>query len=417
MRVAVLGGGVIGVTTAYELMKAGIDVTVFEAGPTVATEASAANASLVTPGHAVVWNAPQAPFRYASTLFKPKAPVGFNPSVFVRSIPWVTSFLRNSTSRRSSAATTAITRLALSSAHQLKDLLDETGFDIDAADRGVLYWHNSEKDLANEQHHCDFLVSEGIDAEIIDGDALLALEPAFGRSETPPVGALHVRDDFTGDCRLLTEKLAESIEAADNGHITLDTTVSKVEVGDGGIAVIAPSKTELFDNVVVCLGAATGTFLNLHNVRIPIAPVKGYSITATVTDQAMLPTIGGVDFAEFCAITPLGDRLRVTAVARFEGYDTSYAPSNFETHRRVADSVFPGLVDWDSPLNEWAGLRPMSSDGKPTIDAVPGTSGLWVNAGHGYLGWTLSMASADIITRKMLGRDLPRGTEAFAYRW
>lgn len=417
MRVAVLGGGVVGITTAYTLVNAGVDVTVFEAGPAVAGQASAANASLVTPGHAVVWNAPLAPLRYASTLFNSKAPVGFNPSVFVRSVPWVTSFLRNSTPRRASAATTAITRLALSSAHQLKELLDDTGFDIDAADRGVLYWHNSEKDLANERHHCDFLVSEGIDARIIDRDALLALEPAFGRSERPPVGALYVRDDFTGDCRLLTENLAESIKASDNGHIALDTAVSKVAIVDDGVAVTTPFGIESFDNVVVCLGAATGTFLKNHNVRLPIAPVKGYSITAAVTDRTLLPKIGGVDFAEFCAITPLGSRLRVTAIARFEGPDSSFAPSDFVTHRRVADSVFPGLVDWDSPLNEWAGLRPMSSDGKPTIDAVPGTPGLWVNAGHGYLGWTLSMASADIITRKILGKDLPKEIEAFAYRW
>jgi len=417
MRVAVLGGGVVGITTAHTLIEAGLDVTVFEQGPTVAGQASAANASLVTPGHAVVWNAPDAPFRYATTLFKPRSPVGFNPSIFIRSVPWVASFLRNSTPGRSRAATTAITRLAISSARQLRELLDDTSYDINVGTRGVLYWHNSEKDLANERHHCDFLVSEGIDAAILDRDALLALEPAFGRSETPPIGALHVRDDFTGDCRLLTEHLAASITTSPSGRIILNTTVTGVSVTDAGPGVSTDEGVESFDHVVVCLGAATGTFLKQHDVRLPIAPAKGYSITATVSDRALLPRIGGVDFAEFCAITPLGERLRVTAIARFEGPDTTFGPSDFTTHRRVADSVFPGLVDWESPLNEWAGLRPISSDGKPTIDAVPNTPGLWVNAGHGYLGWTLSMASADIITTKILGQPIPPGAEAFSYRW
>lgn len=417
MRVAVLGGGVIGITTAWELLNAGVEVTVFEASSAVATQASAANASLITPGHAVVWNSPQAPLRYASTLFRSSSPVGFNPSVFVRSIPWVTSFLRNSTPRRSSSATTAITRLAIASAHRLRELLDETDYDIDVGQHGVLYWHNSEKHLANEQPHCDFLVSEGIDATILDRDTLLALEPAFGMSENPPVGALYVRDDFAGDCRRLTEYLAEAIAVNANGRIILSTTVTRITASDDGLVVETPDSTESFDHVVVCLGAATGTFLKQHNVRLPITPAKGYSITVRVKNAAMMPTIGGVDFSEFCAITPLGDRLRVTAIARFEGHDTSYKPSNFATHRRVVENVFPNLADWDSPRNEWAGLRPMSSDGKPTIGAVPGTPGLWINAGHGYLGWTLSMASADIITRKLLGQQPPAGSETFAYRW
>ncbi|MCH7670095.1 MAG: FAD-dependent oxidoreductase [Acidobacteria bacterium] len=417
MRVAVLGGGVIGITTAWELLNAGAEVTVFEAGPEVAGEASAANASLITPGHAVVWNSPQAPLRYASTLFKTKSPVGFSPSVFVRSIPWVTSFLRNSTPRRAPAATTALTRLAISSAHRLRELLDDADYDIDASHRGVLYWHNTNKSLANEKHHADFLVSEGIDATILDRDELLELEPAFGRSKTPPVGALYVRDDSVGDGRRFTEHLAQAITASPRGQIVLNAKISKVAVSNERLSVATPNDIEEFDNVVVCLGAITGSFLKQHNVRLPIAPAKGYSITATVTDRSIMPKIGGVDFSEFCAITPLGDRLRVTAIARFEGHDTTFKPANFATHRRVVDNVFPGLVDWESPLNEWAGLRPMSSDGKPTIDAVPGTPGLWVNAGHGYLGWTLSMASADIIAKKMLGRTAPTGSEPFAYRW
>lgn len=417
MRVAVLGGGVVGITTAFSLLDAGVDVTVFEAGPSVASQASAANACLVAPGHAVVWNSPQAPFRYASTLFKPDAPVGFNPSVFVRSIPWVTSFLRNSTSGRSTPATTAITRLALSSSRRIKELLNDTGYDINFNNRGVVYWHNSEKELANEQHHCDFLVSEGIDATMLDRDELLTLEPALGRSENPPAGGLYTRDDFIGDGRRLTEHLAKLIDASDNGRIVLNSKVSSLTTIDRGLIVRTSASSETFDHVVVCLGAATGTFLKRHNVRLPIAPAKGYSITAEVTDRSLLPKIGGVAVSEFCSISPLGDQLRVTAIARFEGYDTSHKPSDFANHRRIVDSVYPGLVDWDNPLNEWAGLRPMSSDGKPTIDAIPGTPGLWVNAGHGYLGWTLSMASADIVTRRMLKLTVPEGAEAFAYRW
>lgn len=417
MRVAVLGGGVVGITTASALLDAGVEVTVHEAGPSVAGQASAANACLMAPGHSVVWNSPQAPFRYASTLFKPKAPVGFNPSVFVRSIPWVASFLRNSTPGRSSAATTAITRLAVSSAHRIKELLDDTGYDIDFNDRGVVYWYNSERELANEQHHFDFLISEGIDATMLDRDALLAIEPALGRSENPPVGALYARDDLIGDGHRLAEYLAEAIEASDNGRIVLNSEVSEVTATSDGLIVRTSESEETYDNVVVCLGAATGIFLKRHNARLPIAPAKGYSITAAVTDQSLLPKLGGVAVSEFCSITPLGDQLRVTAIARFEGHDTSYESSNFANHRRVVDAVYPDLVDWESPLNEWAGLRPMSSDGKPTIDAVPGVPGLWVNAGHGYLGWTLSMASADIVTSRILKRPVPAGAEAFAYRW
>lgn len=416
-RVAVLGGGVVGITTAFEMLNAGVDVTVFEAGPSVAGEASAANACLVAPGHAVVWNSPWAPVRHASTLFRPKAPVGFNPSEFVRSIPWVASFLRNSTTRRSSAATTAITRLALASSHRLKELLDDIDLDINRSDQGVLYWHQSEKEFNKELHHYEFLLAEGIDVTILDRDELLSLEPAFRRSEDPPVAALHVRDDLIGDGRVLTEHLAETINASNAGQVILNTAASRVTAVEGGVVVETADESEKFDAVIVCLGAATGTFLANHNARLPIAPVKGYSITATVNDLSMMPKLGGVDIGEFCSISPLGDQLRVTAIARFEGHDTSHTSSNFAIHRDVVNRVFPGLVDWHSPLNEWAGLRPMSSDGKPTIDAVPGTPGLWVNGGHGYLGWTLSMGSAEIITKRILNQGIPEGAEAFAYRW
>jgi D-amino-acid dehydrogenase len=417
MRVAVLGAGVVGISTAYDLVNEGVDVTVFDSGSSVASQASAANASLVTPGHAVVWNSPLAPLRYASTLFKPSAPVGFNPSVFMRSIPWVASFLRNSSPARSSAATTAITNLALASAQRIKKLLATSGYDINVGGRGVLYWHRSEKTLAHDVQHCQFLVSQGIDAKILDGQELVRLEPAFGRSATPPIGALHVRDDFTGDGHRMTEHLAGVVRGASNGSIVLSTTVDRLATTTDGVVVTTPDGSDRFDNVVVCLGSETGTFLNRHNVRLPIAPAKGYSITADVTDEALMPTIGGVDFSEFCAMTPLGNKMRVTAIARFEGHDTSFVPANFSTHRRAAERVFPGLIDWNSDLSEWAGLRPMSSDGKPTIGAVPGLPGVWVNAGHGYLGWTLSMASADIITKKLLGQPLPPDTSAFDYRW
>jgi len=418
MKTVVLGGGIVGVTTAWTLAKAGIDVVVVERQSAVAEETSRGNACLITPGHSMVWNQPGAPLEHLRSLFQ-RDPVSAaklfaNPGF----LPWIVRFLvscRGSVSKRNTLLNLL---LAKRSADLTRDIIDQQQLDIAMKSAGSLYWCDSEKKLEEERRHCEFLNSQGIAARILGAQELLEEEPAFVHSRRPLQGALHVLDDFSADCRQFSVQLLEQMVGEGKVQLLADTKINTIKTdGRSVIAIETSSETLEADHYVLALGPESGAMARSLGLTLPIAPARGYSLTVPVKLPERLPQHGGVDLTDHVAFAPLNDQLRITCYAKFEGFDRSWSAGNFLRHRRTTEALFPDLIDWDGEQNEWAGLRPMTPDGLPVIGCANPYDNLWLNTGHGYLGWTQAAASAQILLQKMTTAETDDFTDAFELRW
>ncbi len=418
MKVIVMGSGIVGVTTAWTLAQSGIDTIVVDRQPSAANETSKGNACLVMPGHSLVWNHPGAPLDHIKSLFQsdPASSIRLfdNPGV----IAWAVRFLascRNSVSTRN---TLLNLQLARRSAVLTRQIIEQQGLDIGLQANGSLYWHESEAALELERRHCEFLVSQGVEARILEADELTTLEPALARSQRNLAGALYVRDDFSADCRQFAVQLLDRAVKLGNVRVIFDNPVNTIENDGNTITGIDTGKGRLeADHYVLSMGPESGRMAKPLGLTLPIAPAKGYSLTVPVRDPGQMPRHGGADLSEFVAITPLEDRLRITSYASFEGFDRTWKSHNFTRHRRVVDALFPGLVEWGTEQNEWAGLRPMTPDGLPVIGNARPYDNLWLNTGHGFLGWTQAAASAQILLRKITGSKDDDCCSAFDLRW
>jgi len=418
MKVIVLGAGIVGATTAWTLAKAGIETIVVDRQSAAAAETSKGNACLITPGHSMVWNHPGAPLDHLKSLFQSdpvsSAKLLGNPGF----IPWIGRFLASCRKSKSTRNTLLNLQLAKRSAELTRTIIEQQGLDIALQTKGSLYWHDSEAALEQEREHCEFLNAQGMRARILDAAELRAQEPAFERTERNLVGALHVQDDFSADCRQFAVQLLEQAVQSGKAQVLSDNTVNSIAYRGKEIIGLETSEGRLeADHYVLSLGPESGRMAKSLGLTLPIAPAKGYSLTVPVKEPELIPQHGGVDLTEYVALAPLDDRLRITCYASFEGFDRSWQAKNFTRHRRVVDELFPGLVAWGEEQNEWAGLRPMTPDGLPVIGNAKPYDNLWLNTGHGYLGWTQAAASAQMLLQKMTTAKRDDFTDAFELRW
>ncbi len=418
MKVIILGAGIVGTTTAWTLAKAGFEVTVVDRQSAAAEETSRGNACLVTPGHSMVWNHPRAPLEHLRSLFQ-RDPVSAskvlgNPGF----LAWMFRFLVSCRSSVSTRNTLLNLLLAKRSADITRDIIEQQKLDVALKSAGSLYWHDSAKALMAERKHCEFLNSQGINARMLDADELRELEPALARSKRGLLGALHVLDDFSADCNQFATQLLEQVVAEGKVKLVKDTSIKTIRSDGQTVSAVETSEGLLeADHYVLALGPESGLMAETLGLTLPIAPAKGYSLTVSVNTARQMPQHGGVDLTEYVAIAPLDDQLRITCYAKFEGFNRSWKKQNFARHRRVVDDLYPGLVDWNQEQNEWAGLRPMTPDGLPVIGNAKPYRNLWLNTGHGYLGWTQAAASAQILLQKMTTTETDEFTDAFELRW
>jgi len=401
MKVVVLGGGVIGVTTAYYLTKDGHDVTLVErrAGP--AEETSFANAGIIAPGHAYAWASPRAPMMLLRSLFRDdtalKLRLRADPALWA----WGLRFLANCTTVRNRANTLVKLRLCLYSRAALAALGADRDLAFDHHAKGALYLHRDRAQFDTALANMAALNRNGLALEGIDPARCVALEPALAPIEDRLVGAIFSPDDESGCSHLFSRALVAACEKL-GARFRFDTTVTAIRADGTHVDSVVTDRGVIgADAFVLALANDSPRLVRPLGVRLPIYPVKGYSLTVPIAGHAGAPRLPGVDEARLVAFSRLGDRLRLTGVADFAGYDTAFAPVDFTPLLRAARELFPDGGDYERP-SYWACLRPMTPDGPPVLGRGRHAN-LWFNTGHGHMGWTMACGSGRILADLIAG--------------
>jgi len=402
MRLVVLGGGVVGVTTAYQLQRDGHDVVILERNGDVAAGASWGNAGMIAPGHSFVWSSPRAPIILAKSLVLRDQALRFRLSADPRLYAWTWGFLKECTAAKARRNTLLKHRLAAYSQTVLDSVVAEEAIDYDRNTRGILYMHRSLRALDAGVEHMRLLESDGQIIKTLDRNQVIALEPGLAHAKEQIAGAILCPTDETGDCAKFTRALAAKVVER-GGEIVTGATVRGFKTdGDRVAGAITDRGSFAGDGYVLALGAESPILARSLGISLPIYPIKGYSLTIPVGTSKSPPTIGCLDEHNLVAISRFGDRLRVTATAEFAGYDASHKPSDFAFMKRVTQELFPEGAEYDR-AEMWAGLRPMTPTNLPLIGQRR-FSNLFLNCGHGHIGWTMSHGSARIAADLIAGR-------------
>jgi D-amino-acid dehydrogenase len=403
MKILVLGAGVIGVTTAWHLQRLGHQVTVLDRQPAAAEETSHANAGQISPGYAAPWAAPGIPLKAIRWLLGRHSPLRIDPKPEWDKLQFMGRMLANCNPRAYAVNKDRMMRLAEYSRQALADLLAQTGIAFDHGRMGTLQLFRNRKQLRTAQADIALLERQGIPHELLTVQGCAAIEPALERVRHKLVGGLYLPLDQTGDCRAFTLQLAERCrEQGVRFHHGVEVQALNVERGRL-LGVDSSAGCLEADACVMALGSHSTALLRAVGIRSPVYPVKGYSITLPVTDPDAAPLSTLMDETYKVAITRLGDRIRVAGTAELAGYNLDLKPERRATLRHVVGDLFPRGFDADADDAFWSGLRPMTPDGTPLLGRSP-VEGLWLNTGHGTLGWTMSCGSARLIADLISGR-------------
>ncbi len=402
MKVIVMGSGVVGVTTAYCLLKDGHEVTVVERHDGAADETSFANAGLVAPGHAYTWASPKAPKILLKSLWRNDQALRFRLRLDPALWSWSLKFLGNCRAERVAVNTARKVRLSLYSQDMLHEVVQDTGVAFDGAKGGLLYLYRTPAAFDAGVAKMKILTDNGLPLEVVDRDRAAAIDPALLPTRDRIVGGIYAPSDESGDARLFTRNLADW--CAERGvRFLYGTTIRGVETAAGEVTGLLTDKGRLTaDAYVLALGCQSAALAKPLGLSLPIYPIKGYSVTVPVAGRNNTPRIGGVDEENLVAYAPMGDRLRITATADFAGYDKRHSPADFQTMLAAARDLFPDAADYSRP-SYWAGLRPMTPEGTP-IFGRGRQRNLFLNTGHGHMGWTMSCGSARITADLIAGR-------------
>jgi D-amino-acid dehydrogenase len=402
MKVLILGSGVIGVTSAHYLAEAGHDVTVVDREPGPALETSFANAGEVSPGYSSPWAGPGIPVKAVKWLLMRYGPLVVRPALDPRMWTWLFKMLRNCTSTRYAVNKARMVPIAEYSRDLLRELRATTGIAYDERSQGTLQLFRTEKQLAGIGSDVEVLKQFGVPFEVLDPRGCVAAEPALDRVREKFVGGLRLPGDETGDCKMFTDGLAA--HAAGRGvSFRFGVTIERLLVERGRISGVTTGEGVLTaDAYVVALGSYSPVLLHPVGIAVPVYPIKGYSITVPITDADGAPQSTVMDETYKVAITRLGDRIRVGGTAEISGYDLRLHAARRATLEHSVGDLFPGGGDL-SRASFWCGLRPMTPDGPPIIGATR-LSNLYLNTGHGTLGWTMACGSGRVLADIVSGR-------------
>ncbi|EJC75033.1 glycine/D-amino acid oxidase, deaminating [Rhizobium leguminosarum bv. trifolii WSM2012] len=374
MRVVLLGAGIVGVTSAYQLAKAGHEVTVVDRQKGPALETSFANAGEVSFGYCSPWAAPGIPAKAMKWLFMKHAPLVLRPKLDMAMLSWMTKMLTNCTSERYAINKSRMLRLADYSRIALADLRAETGIAYDERMQGTLQLFRTQQQLEASAKDVKALAADGIP---------------------------YAPKDETGDCFKFTNALAAKAEAL-GVRFAYGTTIKALDVEAGRVRGVITDRERIgAEAVVVALGSYSPLLLRPFGIRLPAYPIKGYSLTIPITDASRAPESTVMDETYKIAITRLGDRIRVGGMVEISGYTNDLGFARRSTLEHSVADLFPGGDV--SKASFWSGLRPMTPDGTPVIGPTK-IAGLFLNTGHGTLGWTMSSGSARVIADLVSGR-------------
>ncbi len=405
MRVVILGSGVIGVTSAYYLARAGHEVTVLDRQPGPALETSFANAGQISPGYASPWAAPGIPLKAMKWMLQRHSPLAIKPDGTSFQLSWMWQMLRNCTTERYAVNKERMVRLAEYSRDCFKQLRDDTGIAYESRQQGTMQLFRTEAQFANAQKDINVLRDSGVPFELLTSEELGRAEPALDQVRHKLVGALRLPNDETGDCQLFTTRLA-ALAASLGVQFRYNMSIDRLAVSGGSAGgsisgVHCGEEVISADAYVVALGAHSTPLLR-DLVDIPVYPMKGYSITLPIVDAARAPVSTILDESYKIAVTRFDDRIRVGGMAEIAGFDTRLDARRRATLEMVVGDLFPGAGD-SARATFWTGLRPMTPDGTPIVGRT-GLSNLFLNTGHGTLGWTMSCGSAQLLADLMSAR-------------
>jgi D-amino-acid dehydrogenase len=401
MRVIVLGSGVVGVTTAYYLAKAGHEVTVIDRQPGPALETSFANAGQISPGYASPWAAPGIPLKAFKWLFQRHAPLAIQPDGSLFQLQWMWEMFRNCDAGRYAVNKERMVRLAEYSRDCIRALRAETGIAYEGRQQGTLQLFRTQAQFDGAAKDIEVLKDAGVPFEALTRDQLANAEPALGHVRDKLVGGLRLPNDETGDCQLFTTRLAQM--ARELGvRFQFDTAIERLDIAHGQVVGVHTDKGRVTaDRYVLALGSYSRLLLQ-GQFRVPVYPLKGYSITVPIVDPARAPVSTILDETYKIAVTRFDDRIRVGGMAEIAGYSKVLNPRRRETLELVVNDLFPGGGDV-ARATFWTGLRPMTPDSTPIVGATP-LKNLFLNTGHGTLGWTMACGSASVIADLVSGK-------------
>ncbi len=403
MKTLVLGGGIVGVTTAYCLAREGHEVAVVEEKDGLGLEATAANAGIIAPGHSFAWGSPRAPGQLVRSLLGKETAIRVKLKPDLRLYTWGWKFLRECTAARARENTLVKLRLNQYSQAVMQDLVRREGIEYDAVTRGALYLYRGPAELEAGAARMALMAEHGQKQEILDPDAVARLDPVFEPVRHKIAGAVRDLTDSSGDGRLFTEALGRICRERFGTTVHLGTRVTALRAEGDRVTGVATDRGALTaDAYVLALGIQSPIVARTAGIRLAIYPTKGYSSTFPLRADGLAPTVPGVDEQWLVGWSRLGDRLRLTSTAEFAGYDSTWTPRDFNNILRFARDVFPDAADY--ARGEYrACLRPMTPDGRPVLGPSRYRN-LFLNVGHGHMGWTMAFGTARIVTDLMLGR-------------
>jgi D-amino-acid dehydrogenase len=403
MKMLVLGGGVVGVTTAYFLAKTGHEVTLVEEKDGLGLEATAGNAGIIAPGHSFAWASPRAPRMLWQSLRGAETAIRVRLTADPQLLAWGVRFLRECTAERARRNTLIKLRLCQYSQAVLNDLVRAEGIEYEAISRGAIYLHRDPAEFEAGVKKMALLAEHGQKQEILDANAVARLEPAFEPVKSKIAGAIRDVGDSSGDSRIFSEALARVASDKHGLVVRLGTRVHALRAdGDRIEGVMTSGGVLTADAYVLALGVGAAGVARTAGVRLPIYPAKGYSSTFPLKAGGLAPAISGVDEQWLVGWSRLGDRLRLTSTAEFAGYDWGWTPRDFNNILRLARDLFPDAADYDRGQYR-ACLRPMTPDGPPIL-GLGRHRNLYLNCGHGHMGWTMAAGTARIVSDLMNGR-------------
>jgi D-amino-acid dehydrogenase len=405
VKILILGAGVIGVTSAWYLSQAGHEVTVVDRGAEPASETSFANGGQISAGHAEPWAKPEVVPKIFRWLGREDAPLLFRPRADWAQWRWGLGFLRECVPGRFERNIRALSGLATYSRDCLRALRTQTGIRYDALTRGILHFCTDERDFRALERHAGEMRALGIRRDIKSRDECLALEPALAKSRAAVVGGVFTPDDESGDAHAFTMELARLCRERGVVFQTGKTIQAIVAQGDRVEGIREQGNMLNADAYVVALGSYSPLLLHALGIHVPVYPLKGYSVTLTLSPgEKEAPTVSLTDEAHKIVISRLGDRLRAAGTAELTGYDREVNGVRCNALLERVRTLFPALASTE-PSHRWAGLRPATPSNVPCIGKTR-LKNLYLNTGHGTLGWTLACGSGSLLADLVSGRKL-----------
>jgi D-amino-acid dehydrogenase len=408
---------VVGVATAYYLARAGAQVTVVDRNAGPAQDTSFANAGQISYGYSTPWGAPGIPAKALKWMFEQHAPLAIRLDASLFQLSWMAAMLYNCSPERYAINKERMLRLSNYSRQCLQQLRADTGIQYEGRSAGTLQLFRTQEQVEQAGRDIQVLRECGIAYELLDRAGACRVEPALAHSSATIAGGLRLPDDETGDCFMFTNalaKLAEDLGVQFRWNTEIEALLPEVDNRIGGVRVRSsaqPQDVLHADRYVLALGSYSRPLLQSTGLDLPVYPVKGYSLTIPIVDEALAPVSTVIDETYKIALTRFDQRIRVGGMAELSGFDRSLRPERRATLEMVVRQLFPG---GDLPqATFWTGLRPMTPDSTPIIGATP-VSNLFLNTGHGTLGWTMSCGSGKLLADLVMDQPTDIATDGLS---